>query len=74
MTTSPSPAPAAGLPVSYDARLATRISEGVDRHLRMAAVLKDMRLGHLLDHLLDQALPTATGLAAQMEGTATDER
>jgi hypothetical protein len=55
------------------ARLATRISRDVDLRLRLTAVLRDARLGEFLDQLLDEALPTAGDLAAQMKETTTDE-
>jgi hypothetical protein len=54
-------------------RLATRISEDVDRRLRLAATVRRMRLSHLLDQLLDQALPQVAELAEQMKGTTGDE-
>jgi len=72
--TAASAGPQAVLPVpALTARLATRISKDVDRRLRLAAVLRDVRLGELLDQLLDQALPTAADLAAQLNGAAADE-
>jgi hypothetical protein len=54
-------------------RLATRISEDVDRRLRLAALMRRMHLSHLLDQLLDQALPPVADLAEQMKGTTSDE-
>ena len=54
-------------------RLATRISEDVDRRLRLAALVRRMHLSHFLDQLLDQALPPVAELAEQMKGTVTDE-
>jgi hypothetical protein len=59
-------------------RLATRISAEADRRLRLTALVRGMRLGHLLDQILSQYLPTADQLTAQIsaEGkeAATDER
>ena len=59
-------------------RLATRISSEADRRLRLTALVRGMRLGHLLDQILSQHLPTADQLTAQIsaEGkeAATDER
>lgn len=55
-------------------RLATRISAGVDRRLRMAALTRRMQLGHFLDQVLDQALPPVADLADQMKGAVADER
>jgi hypothetical protein len=54
-------------------RLATRISEDVDRRLRLAALVRRMPLSQLLDQLLDQALPPVAELAERMKGTITDE-
>ena len=54
-------------------RLATRISEHVDRRLRLAAVVRGCRLGEFLDQLLDQALPTVADLAEQIQGSTRDE-
>jgi hypothetical protein len=50
-------------------RLATRISEDVDRRLRLAALVRRMPLSQLLD----QALPPVAELAERMKGTITDE-
>ena len=59
-------------------RLATRISAETDRRLRLTALVRGMRLGHLLDQILSQHLPTASQLTAQIsaEGkeATTDER
>jgi len=51
---------------SPNARLNTWISPGVDERLRLLALLRRQRLGRLLTHLLDQALPSADELTAQM--------
>lgn len=50
---------------TYDARLATRITTSVDTRLRQLALLQRRRISHLLDDLLDAALPTGQDLAAQ---------
>jgi hypothetical protein len=49
--------------MAYDARLATRISPEVDLRLRMQALLEGLPLSHVLDSLLDKALPPAAKLA-----------
>jgi len=50
--------------MAYDVRLATRISPAVDRRLRMLALVQSRALSHVLDALLDRALPQADELAA----------
>jgi hypothetical protein len=50
--------------MAYDVRLATRISPAVDRRLRMLALVQSRALSHVLDALLDRALPPADELAA----------
>jgi hypothetical protein len=50
---------------NYDARLATRITSSVDSRLRQLALLRRRRLCHLLDDVLDAALPSSEELAAQ---------
>jgi hypothetical protein len=50
---------------NYDARLATRITTSVDTRLRQLALLRRRRISHLLDDVLDAALPTSEDLAAQ---------
>jgi hypothetical protein len=56
-----------------DTRLSTRISKDVDRRLRVAAVLQDLKLGDFLDQLLGSALPTYADLSVQMNGATSDE-
>jgi hypothetical protein len=56
-----------------DVRLATRISEPVDRRLRLAALVRRMALSQFLDQLLDQALPPVAELAEQIQGSTRDE-
>jgi hypothetical protein len=60
-------------PVVLDARLATRISEGVDRRLRLAAVVQRLPIGLFLDRVLDQALPPVDQLAEQIRGGTRDD-
>ena len=50
--------------MTYDVRLATRISTAVDRRLRMLALVQSQPLSHVLVALLDRALPPADELAA----------
>ena len=50
---------------SYNARLATRITTSVGTRLRQLALLRRRRISHLLDEVLDAALPTSEDLAAQ---------
>jgi hypothetical protein len=59
---------------TLDARVATRISEPVDRRLRLAALVRRMPLGLFLDSVLDQALPPVDQLADQIRGGNRDER
>ena len=72
MITNPAAAPAASLPSPYVARLATAITGGVDRRLRLAALVRRMPLNQFLDQVLDQALPPVEDLAERMKGTITD--
>lgn len=50
--------------MTYDVRLATRITTTVDRRLRMLALAQSQPLSHVLVALLDRALPPADELAA----------
>jgi hypothetical protein len=59
--------------MAYDARLATRISPEVDLRLRMLALFKGRPLSHVLDGLLDKALPSAAELAVSLAGSETEE-
>jgi predicted HicB family RNase H-like nuclease len=72
--TNPAEAPVASLPSPYDVRLATSITEGVDRRLRAAALVRKIPLNRLVDQVLDEALPPVEELAERMKGAATDER
>lgn len=58
--------------MTYDVRLATRITTPVDRRLRMLAILKGKPLNHVLVSLLDQALPSAGELAALLGDAETE--
>jgi predicted HicB family RNase H-like nuclease len=69
----PTAAPAVAPPPLCDVRLATRISEAVDRRLRLAALVRRMSLSQFLDQLLDQALPPVAELAEQIQGSIRDE-
>ena len=51
---------------TYDARLGTRITENVDARLRQLALIRRRRLSHVLDDVLDAALPTAEDLTTQL--------
>jgi hypothetical protein len=51
---------------TYTARLGTRITAGVDARLRQLALIRRQRLSHILDELLDAALPGPAELAAQL--------
>jgi hypothetical protein len=50
--------------MACDVPLSSRITRPVDLRLRMLALLKDQPLSHVLDSVLDQALPPAEKLAA----------
>ena len=50
--------------MTYDVRLATRITPAVDRRLRMLALARSQPLSHVLVALLDRALPPADELAS----------
>jgi hypothetical protein len=50
--------------MAYDVRLATKITEPVDRRLRMLALVKGRPLSHVLVAELDKALPSVAELAA----------
>ena len=50
----------------YTARLATRVTPSVDTRLRQLALLSRRRISHVLDDVLDAALPSAADLSAQL--------
>jgi type IV secretion system protein VirD4 len=58
---------------TYSARLATRITPGVDTRLRQLALVRRRRINHVLDEVLDAALPTAADLITQMTSLSHDE-
>jgi len=58
----------------YTARLATRVTTSVDTRLRQLALLHRRRISHVLDDVLDSALPTAQDLAAQLARLASDSQ
>ena len=51
---------------AYTARLATRVTTSVDTRLRQLALLSRRRISHVLDDVLDAALPSAEDLSAQL--------
>ena len=58
--------------MTYDVRLATRITPAVDRRLRMLALVKSQPLSHVLTGLLDQVLPSADELASLLATSRCD--
>jgi hypothetical protein len=58
----------------YNARLATRVTTSVDTRLRQLALLSRRRISHVLDDVLDSALPTAQDLAARVARLADDSQ
>lgn len=58
---------------TYDTRLATRITSSVDARLRQLALVRRKRLSHLLNDVLDAALPTAEDLTTQLARLASTE-
>ena len=59
---------------TYNARLAIRLTSSVDSRLRQFALLRRRRISHLLDEVLDQALPTTQDLAGQFARLADTTR
>ena len=55
----------------YTARLATRVTTSVDTRLRELALLSTRRISHVLDDVLDAALPSAEDLSAQLARSAS---
>ena len=55
----------------YTARLATRLTTSTDTRLRQFALLHRRRISHVLDDVLDAALPPAHDLAAQLARLAS---
>ena len=58
---------------TYDTRLGTRITASVDARLRQLALVRRKRLSHVLDDVLDAALPTAQDLTAHLARLAATE-
>jgi hypothetical protein len=58
---------------TYNARLATRITAGVDARLRQLALLRRQRINRTLDELLDQTLPTSAELTGQLARLGDDD-
>jgi hypothetical protein len=59
---------------SYTARLATRVTTSVDIRLRQLALLSRRCVSHVLDDVLDAALPSAEDLSAQLARRASPGR
>ena len=59
---------------TYGARLGTRLTENVDARQRQLALIRRRRLSHVLDDVLDAALPTAADLTAQLRRLASARR
>jgi hypothetical protein len=58
----------------YNARLATRVTTSVDTRLRQLALLRRRSISHVLDDVLDSALPSVQELAAQVARLASDSQ
>jgi hypothetical protein len=58
---------------TYDTRLGTRITASVDARLRQLALVRRRRLSHVLDDVLDAALPTTEDLTTQLARLATTQ-
>ncbi len=58
----------------YSVRSATRVTTSVDSRLRQLALLRRRRTSHVLDDVLDSALPSVQGLAAQVARLASDSQ
>ena len=56
---------------AYTARLATRVTTSVDTRLRQLALVSRRRISHVLDDVLDAALPSAEDLSAQLARRAS---
>jgi hypothetical protein len=59
---------------NYSARLATRITPSVDARLRQLALVRRRRISHVLDEVLDAALPKSADLITQMAILGSDEQ
>jgi hypothetical protein len=58
----------------YTARLATRVTTSVDTRLRQLALLSRRRISHVLDDVLDAALPSAEDLSSQLARRASSNQ
>jgi hypothetical protein len=58
---------------TYTARLATRVTTSVDARLRQFALLSRRRISHVLDEVLDSALPTVEDLSSQFARLAANQ-
>jgi uncharacterized protein (DUF1778 family) len=58
---------------NYSARLATRITPSVDARLRQLALVRRRRISHILDEVLDAALPKAADLITEMASLGTEQ-
>ena len=59
---------------NYSTRLATRITPGVDARLRQLALARHRRISHVLDEVLNAALPTTADLLTEMASLGSDEQ
>ena len=59
---------------AYTARLATRVTTSVDTRLRQLALVSRRRISHVLDDVLDAALPSAEDLSAQLTRRASSNQ
>jgi hypothetical protein len=59
---------------TYDARLATRITASVDARLRQLALAARRPISHVLDDVLDAALPGSDELADRLRQLADPGR
>jgi hypothetical protein len=59
---------------AYTARLATRVTTSVDTRLRQLALVSRRRISHVLDDVLDAALPSAEDLSAQLTRRASSSQ
>ena len=59
---------------AYTARLATRVTTSVDTRLRQLALLSRRRISHVLDDVLDAALPSAEDFSAQLTRRASSSQ
>lgn len=59
--------------MSYGVRLITTTTAAVDQRLRLLALITRQPVSRVLTTALDQALPSAAELTAQLKGTSTDD-